>query len=159
MPPDDPIFREPDLKTLRLATPELDERRLLAFIAYQRALLEEARRLGFAASHERAQAASGLTGKEVSRIAPVVADFAGRRWTAAQLTQKLEATEARRRAGTLLNMKERELLEKLPKELARARDPAPLAQRYGAELVSLLLAHEAELVSLHEQVTAAQRDG
>jgi hypothetical protein len=163
MPPDDPVYLSPDLKTLRLATPELDSAKLARFLAYQRALVEHATsspgKAAFGQAHAVAMEVSKLTPKELSRIGPVVADFAGRRWTAHRLAARHDALVAKGKTGAALTPREAETLRKLPLELRKARDTHAMGQRYGAAVVELLMANEAEWVALHERVTALARGG
>ncbi len=158
MPPDDPTFLEPDLKTLRLATPELTPDLLAGYLAYQRSLVAELKRQigpnGLARAHQAAQTACGLSAKELTRIGPVVADFAGKRWTAKQLAKKHDTLADRGQ----LTPPEQETLAKLAKELVRLNDLTALEQRYGKDILRILRANEEEVLALHERTTAAQRE-
>src|SRR5262245_48026685 len=125
-------FSEPDLKTLRLATPALDAERLERFMRFQRAFLQEAERPGpdrLSGAHSAAVLASGLDAGELARIAPIVADFAGRRWAMRRLARRRDELARKLAVSATLSGREQAKLQRLQAELASGSDLALLERR------------------------------
>ncbi|MGQ0504706.1 MAG: hypothetical protein ACT4TC_05245 [Myxococcaceae bacterium] len=157
----DSTFGEPDLRTLRLATPVLDSQRLEQFIRYQRCFLERVREPALnavARAHQLALEDSALAPRELARITPVVAAFAGKRWTLARLSARRTELASHAERGDALKPRQQDALRRLPQELLKASELTALVQRYGQPLVDLLMSREAELVELHEKVSEIQRN-
>jgi hypothetical protein len=153
-----PLQQEPgtgDSRTLRLASPPLDDAQLEALLRYQRAFLAHAeprRPAGplsaalLSEAHAAGLAASGLDVKQVERGSALLRAFAGRRWTLQRVRTRyaeLQGEQTSRAAEQRARVEE---------ELARLESLQELEQRYGSELVSRLLAREAELVDLHTRL-------
>jgi hypothetical protein len=145
-----------DLKTLRLASPGLTSEQLAKSLRYLRLVLERGGgdpHLGARVRND-ALAEVGLDSAELSRITPLLTDFCGRRWTARQLARRAEELTQKAGAGTL-TPRETAVREKLPVEVARAQDLSGFEARHGREVLSLLSAHEDELLALHQQLRGA----
>ncbi|HET9449711.1 MAG TPA: hypothetical protein VFO83_02460 [Aggregicoccus sp.] len=155
-----PLYQEPgtgDSRTLRLASPQLDDAQLEALVRYQQAFLAHAeprRPAGpvpaslITEAHEAGLGASGLDVKAVERGSALLRAFAGRRWTLQRVRTRygeLQAEQTPRAAEQRARVEE---------ELARLESLQELEQRHGPELISRLLAREAELVDLHARLGA-----
>lgn len=153
-----------DLKTLRMASPWLDEAALGRYLAYQRAyveLLEQAATRSselLAGAHARALAQSQASLDEVGRIGALCTDYAGRRGVertleerAMQLSARIAATRA---AGGQPSAKELELEQKVKEELAGPGALERLAARHGEAAVKLLQPREGEILELHRRQLA-----
>ena len=145
-----------DLKTLKLASLQLDARRLEAFITYEKTLLHELDRSDlpdwsgrYAFAHGKALTASGLDLVELGKLKSLVGDFSGRRSNVAQIKARLAAGPAQGKPASSL--------DRARAELPRLEDLSGFQERYGADAVGLLLAREAELVELHREL--ARREG
>ena len=139
-----------DLKTLKLARPEVTREALAGLIAYQRAQLDTHQR-GLLVDHARALAAAGIERGRLEVLQALVRDFCGRRW----IVRRLEARRAEllaRKAQGPLTPKDAEKLASAEKERARVNDLAPLEERYGKAAIDLLREREDELLALHEQL-------
>jgi hypothetical protein len=159
-----------DARTLRLAHPDVSPERLEAFITYQRVLLKALIESSgddwagrFAFGHAKALKESGLDGLEQRRIATAVDAFAGRRWAARTVAERLEVAKKHvadaKARGAAPAAKELALVEKAPAELAELEDLHELEERLGAVTLSSLKAREAELLELHRAVAQAEGRG
>jgi hypothetical protein len=147
-----------DLKTLRLASLQLSPERLEAFVVYQRTLLAELARATatdwsgrYAFAHGHALAASKLDLVELGKLKSLVGDFCGRRTSLAQLKARIE------KGGT--TEKDLAVVARAQKELRRFEDLAPFEDRYGKDALALLLAREAELLTLHRDLARSEGTG
>ncbi|MBF5040890.1 hypothetical protein FGE12_00695 [Aggregicoccus sp. 17bor-14] len=151
-----PLHQEPgtgDSRTLRLASPGIDEVRLRALLRYQEAFLAHAEgRPGAAApatlaeAHAKGLEASALGVKEVERGLALLRAFGGRRWTLQRVRTRyaeLQGEDSPRAAERRARVEE---------ELARLESLQELEQRYGPEQVALLLAHEPQILALHTRM-------
>jgi hypothetical protein len=156
-----PLQQEPgtgDSRTLRLASPPLDDAQLTALLRYQQAFLAHAEPRRSAAgtatpdaiarAHAAGLEASGLGVKEVERGLALLRAFAGRRWT----LQRVRARYAELQAEHTPRAAERRA--RVEEELARLESLQELEQRHGTELVQRLLAREGEILPLHTRMGA-----
>lgn len=150
--------RVTDLKTLRLASLQLDAKRLDAFVRYEKTLLDELRSAAgaedwsgrYAFAHGKALTASGLDLVELGKLKSLVADFSGRRSNVAQLKARLASGAPAKHPA---------VLDRARAELPRLEDLSAFEARYGAEAVALLMAREAELVELHRELARQEGGG
>ncbi len=155
-----PLQQEPgtgDSRTLRLASPPVDDAQLEALLRYQQAYLAhaESRRAAgpltaavITEAHEAGLAASGLDVKAVERGSALLRAFAGKRWTLQRVRTRyaeLKREQTQRAAEQRARVEE---------ELARLESLQELEQRHGAEVVARLLGREAEIVELHTRLGA-----
>jgi hypothetical protein len=155
----DPAIVDADLRTLRLATPELNAARIEKFLAYQRRLAKvelTGSAHAFSHAHEHALEGTGLSAREVAALEAVVRDYCGRRWTALQLEQRLanakRDVDAALQAGRQPDKRDLRVIDRVPQELPGVSDLSRLERRYGAELIGLLRARESELIALHREI-------
>ena len=155
-----PLQQEPgtgDSRTLRLASPPVDDAQLEALLRYQRAYLAHAeprRAAGplpaavITEAHVAGLSASGLDVKAVERGSALLRAFAGKRWTLQRVRTRYAQLQ---REHTPRAAEQRARVEE---ELARLESLQELEQRHGADVVARLLAREAELVGLHTRLGA-----
>jgi hypothetical protein len=159
-----------DARTLRLAHPDVSPEKLDAFIRYQRVLLKALIESSgddwagrFAFGHAKALKDSGLDGLEQRRIATAVEAFAGRRWAARTVAERLEVAKKHvadaKACGVAPAAKEARLVEKGPDELKELDDLTELEARLGAVTMASLKAREGELLELHRSVAQAEGRG
>ena len=155
-----------DDKTLRLSSVEIAPGDVDAFLVYQRALRDY---LEFspvcraawveqlAEAHRRSLSEARLDPARHARLAPIAADFSGKRMTVRRLRERLRELNdriARMEAeGARVPPPDRELVGKLAAELGRLDQLYPLERRYGAGAIAALREREDELVALHEQLS------
>ena len=155
-----------DDKTLRLSAVEISRDDVDALLVYQRALRDY---LEFspvcraawveqlAEAHRRSLSEAGLDPARHARLAPIAADFSGKRMTVRRLRERLRELNdriARMQAeGAHVPAPDRELVGKLAAELSRLDELYPLERRYGADAIAALRQREDELVALHEQLS------
>lgn len=161
--PDDMLAA--DDKTLRLAAPWVDAKKLEGFLRYQRAVRD---RLGavpvhgdraahVASAHTAALELSGLTASDHAQLGAFANDFCGRRSTVRLLASKLD--ERRRETAEIeargddVPQALLDVVAKLASELARLDTYLPMERRYGQDAVAQLRAREDELLELHAEVT------
>lgn len=153
-----------DLKTLRLASIDLNAALLDRFVLYQRSLLghlarsthgEWSGRLAFAHGHAFAEA--GLDLVTLNRVNAVVSEFCGKRSTLSRVRERLHGAVAAEAAGAGdVKVKARALIEKATAELPRLEDLSDMEARYGAGAVALLKEREDELMGLHRELARAE---
>jgi hypothetical protein len=132
-------FAAADVRSLRLAAPEVTVERLDRYLAFQRAMAAvplSADPQAVAAAHAEAARTSGLTGRELGELDAVARAFCGRRAVVRRVRQRMEGASPARRA----------LLEQ---KLAGRDDDAALERRYGAQALEALKAREEPLLALH----------
>ncbi|MBM7116350.1 hypothetical protein [Archangium primigenium] len=140
-----------DSRTLRLAAHPLTEAELQGLLRYQEAFLAHVEAAGGEAAalveaHDKGLAASGLAVKVVELGTAMLRAYAGQRWTARTLRERLASLADRTDEAS------RERAGKIQGELRRIEDLEPLARRYGQASVDLLGAHEDRLVALHTRM-------
>ncbi|MEN9799657.1 MAG: hypothetical protein RL653_3354 [Pseudomonadota bacterium] len=153
-----------DLKTLRMASPWLDEAALGRYLAYQRAyveLLEQAVACTsglLAEAHARALAQSQASLDEVGRLGSLCTDYAGRRGVERTLGERhgqLSSRNAATRAtGGQPSARDLELERKLKEELSGPGALERLVARHGEAAVRLLQSREEEILALHRRQLA-----
>jgi hypothetical protein len=156
-----------DVKTLRLASLQLTTDSLQEYLRYQRALLkalaasrerEWAGRFAFA--HGTAMQQAKLDLHSLQKVKAVVADYCGKRTAVQQVKERLEeakrAVETARGKGREASKKDLQVIERAGKELPGLESEHELEARYGAEAMTLLRAHQAELVTLHRDLSRAE---
>jgi len=134
-------FDAADLRSLRLAAPEVTAERLDRYLAFQRAMASvplSAESGAVAAAHAEAVRASGLSAREVGALDAVVRDFCGRRAVVARLRKRMETADPATR-------------DRLEQELAARDDDGAVERRYGRQALEALRAQEAALLALHLQ--------
>jgi hypothetical protein len=158
-----------DDRTLRMAAPELTAERLERFIIFERAWLEQAKRVSGAlmdtpsvweatlsAAHDEALKQSGLSAAEFSQLDALCRDFCGRRRISGELERHLAETKDRldraKAQGSTPSQKDVETAQRLSEEIARRKDAAALERRYGEQAVRLLTERAEELAHLHEEL-------
>ncbi len=147
-----------DIKTLRLASLQLSPERLEGFITYQRTLLTELARAPttdwsgrYAFAHGRALAACQLDLHELGKIKAMVGDFCGRRSAVLQVKERLTTISD--------TPKDVQIAERAKKSLPKIENLAPIADRYGADALTLLQAREPELLQLHRELARQEGTG
>jgi hypothetical protein len=132
-------FDSADLRSLRLAAPEVTVDRLDRYLAFQRAMsavpLSAAAEV-VAAAHAEAVRTSGLSAREVGALDAVVRDFCGRRAVARRVRQRMETAPPDQR-------------DRLEQELVARDDDGAVERRYGRPALEALKAREEALLALH----------
>ena len=132
-------FDAADLRSLRLAAPEVTVARLDRYLAFQRAMTAvplSADPRAVAAAHAEAVKVSGLSAREVGELDAVVRDFCGRRAVVRRVRRRMEAADPPVR-------------DRLEQELASRDDDGAVERRYGRQALEALLAREEALLALH----------
>lgn len=142
-----------DLRTLKLANPELLPEQLEAYLVYQRSLAEglvsangPPESAAFVEGHVAALSRSGLIPRELEAVRSIVRRYAGVRVTLLRLQCRLAALTGQ----SELSREETERVGALKAELQRLE--ASLGQRDSAGTLALLASREAEVVSLHQKL-------
>lgn len=141
-----------DVKTLRMATPELSREALRGYLEYQRAFLQAVEAQAhvshpfgwegrFARADELARVQSGLDAEQVSRMRALCDDYCGRQTTAERLRQAAED-------GSL----ETEVAEKARARAQLLASLELLRERYGEGWLEALEALRPELLDLHQRI-------
>jgi len=159
-----------DLKTLRLASIALTAGLLDQYVRYQRVVIAElARPAGgewsgrFAFAHGRAVAECTFDALTLAKVKALVVEFCGKR--SAVLTVRERVARAERAlaeaqaTGQPPPQKEQALVARARRELPPLEDLRDFEARYGAEARALLLAREAELVTLHRELARLEGGG
>lgn len=132
-------FDAADLRSLRLAAPEVTVERLDRYLAFQRAMTAvplSADPQAVAAAHAEAVRTSGLSAREVGALDAVVRDFCGRRAVVRRVRRRMETASL-------------ELRDRWEQELATRDDDGAVERRYGRQALEALLAQEEALLALH----------
>jgi hypothetical protein len=142
-----------DDRTLRLAAAPLTGEEVAGLLRYQEAFLgiSEADRSpeGLARAHREALKAGGLPeARRVDQGNAILRTFAGQRWAAGKLQDKLKHLEAQ--GGP----QAQEQHQRIQGDLAKLEQrTALLARRYGDETLALLRQHEARILALHVRMS------
>lgn len=127
-------------------------------MTYQRTLLTELARAPatewsgrYAFAHGRALAACQLDLHELGKLKALVGDFCGRRSAAQQVKERLTTISD--------SPKDAQIAARAQKSLHKIEDLAPIADRYGAEALTLLQAREPELLLLHRELAKQEGSG
>lgn len=148
-----------DDRTLRLAAAPLTGEEVAGLLRYQETFLGIAEgdrsSEGLARAHTEALKASGLPeARRVDQGNAIIRTFAGQRWAAGQLRDKLQQLEAQPGAEA------QERHQRIQGDLAKLEQrTALLARRYGDETLALLRQHEARLLALHVRMTQVLSQG
>lgn len=162
-----------DVKTLRLASAQLTKQLLESFLLYQRSLVQSLNEGPFDATHSwagrfafahaNALRQCGMDPLDQQRIKVLVSDFCGKRSSAQTVQARAREAEQAIAIATAQSAappaKEVALLERITSELARLEDFSAFTSRYGEEALSLLRAHETELVELHRALSRLEGTG
>ena len=142
-----------DARTLRLSAPSLTREGLEALVRYQEAFLAHAEATGgseaLVAAHEHGLKASGLDVKRLELGTSLLRAYAGQRWTARRVRERLAELEK----GTDATAGEKAARART--ELHRLEDLEPLARRYGQPALDVLGEDEERLVALHARMQKA----
>jgi hypothetical protein len=154
-----------DERTLRMAHLEVTPARVEAVMKYQRTVVSHlgdkgqdgwAGRVAFA--HSAGCKESGLDAQDARKLSAVVADYCGRRWQAKRLEMRLEEAKAKVAAGKA-SAKDKDLVTKIPSELARLADFSSFSGMHGEPALKAIQSREAELLELHEKLAHLEGEG
>lgn len=150
-----------DLKTLRLASIQLTEALLARYLDYQRVLVRELDKSPentdwsgrFAFAHSHALVEAGLDSVTYGKLKALVGDFCSYHANLHGVRERLEKA----RTAAPRTPRDEALIARAEKELPALERDTTLADRYGAEAMSLLSSQGAEVLRLHREV--ARREG
>jgi len=141
-----------DVKTLRMASPEVSEAWVSAYLRYQSALLASLERgdtdagpsaeARLAQAHHGAREASGLQPEALSRLQAVCADYCGRLRTAEELRRALDGGNV-----------DEERAKRARLQLRILEDWSAFRSRYGDAAVDALEQQKGPLLDFHRRLT------